>query len=206
MSSDNSKSSGAPYPALLIGGLILMVGGEAIHKYVHIAVLESLDKQGLPIDLGETVATIGVLLILFPLVNTFFIKPLQEAIQERNSNLEKTFQEVEQLRDEMSKMKSDYDSRLIAAEANAREQIQNQIREAQVLRQTLATEATQKADLLLEQARVQIEQEKQSAIIELRGMVVDLTLGATEKLIGENMDDTRNRRLIEDFMSKEVAV
>ncbi len=183
-----------------------MVAGVYIDTNFKPAVLESLKQQGLPISPGETIATIGVLLILFPLVNEFFIKPLQQAIQERNSQLEKTFAEVEQLRDEMTKMKTDYESRLTATEANAREQIQNQIREAQVLRQTLTAEATQKADQLLEQARQQIEQEKQTAILQLRSVVVDLTLGATEKLIGENLDDARNRRLIESFMTTEVAV
>lgn len=206
MSGDNHKSSGAPYPILLVVGVLLMAFGTWFHLNVHVGVLETLEKQGLPIDLGETISVIGVLLILFPLVNQFFITPLASAIQERNLQLEKTFEEVEQLRDEMSKMKTDYESRLTSTEASAREAIQNQIREAQTLRQTLTAEATAKADQLVEQALVQIEQEKQSAIMELRAMVIDLTLGATEKLIGENLDDSRNRRLIEDFMSKEVAV
>ena len=41
---------------------------------------------------------------------------------------------------------------------------------------------------------------------DLRLQVVDLTLAAAEKVIGENMNDERNRRLVTDFIDKvEVA-
>lgn len=181
----------------------MMAGGVFVSKNLHVPFLETLAQQGLPIDLGETVSTIGVLLILFPLVKMFFIVPLQEAIQERNSTLERTFAEVEALRDEMGKMKTDYETRLTATEANAREQIQNQIRDAQALRQTLTAEASARADQLLEQAAAQIEQEKAKAILEMRTVVVDLTLIATEKIIGINLDDAKNRKLIDDFINAE---
>jgi F-type H+-transporting ATPase subunit b len=206
MSNAPQKSAGAPYPVLLIVGLALMVGGMWFSQNIHIVAIDSLTKQGLPIDLGETAATIGVLIILFPLIKMFFIVPLQEAIQDRNSHLEKTFAEVETLRTDMEKMRTDYEARLVETEANAREQIKEQIREAQALRQTLMSEATERADALLEQAQQQIEQEKAKALLEIRSSVVDLTLAATEKLIGENLDDARNRRLVEEFInSVEVA-
>ena len=37
---------------------------------------------------------------------------------------------------------------------------------------------------------------------ELRLEVVNLTLAATEKLLGENMDSDKNRRLVQDFIDK----
>jgi F-type H+-transporting ATPase subunit b len=205
MSNENQKSSGAPTLVLVIGGALFMVVGMWFSKNYHIGFIDDLAKQGLPIDLGETVATIGVLLILFPAIKTFFINPLEEAINGRNHQLEKTFSEVEELRDQMTKMKSDYESRLTASEANAREQIQQQIKEAQTLRATLEANAQAEAERYLEQARQTIDQEKQSAIQELRSTVIDLTLGATEKLIGANMDEARNRSLIESFMTTEVS-
>jgi F-type H+-transporting ATPase subunit b len=200
MTNENPKPSGAPYPALLLIGVVLMVGGTWLSINWHPDFIKTINEKGLPVDPGMTVATIGVLIILFPLVNLFFIKPLASAIGERNGNLERTFAEVEELRDDMTKMKLDYEKRLVQTEANAREQIQNHIKEAQILRQTLTSEAAQRAELMVEQARIQIDQEKKSALLEMRSVVVDMTLGATQKLIGENLDSDRSRKLIDDFI------
>jgi F-type H+-transporting ATPase subunit b len=167
---------------------------------------ETLEGQGIPLDFGKTIGTIGVFLILFPVIKSFFIKPLQDAIQERNSDLERTFTEAENLRTEMERMKSDYDRRLAESEANAREQIQSQIREAQNLRSSLMAEAATRADALVQQATAEIEAEKQKVLVELRTHVVDLALAAAEKVVGENMDSERNRRLVDDYINSVEVV
>jgi F-type H+-transporting ATPase subunit b len=146
-------------------------------------------------------------LILFPVIKFFFLTPLQDAIQERTQSLEATFAEAESLRKEMQTMRSDYEQRLVATEANARDQIQAQIREAQTLRSSLMAEAAQRADELVARAQQEIEAEKQKAITEIRMQVVDLTLLASERVLGENMDNDRNRRLVSEFIDKvEVPV
>jgi len=204
--SNSQKSSGAPPAVLYICGLVLMMAGTWASINVHIAFIEKLNEQGLPVDLGKTVAVIGVFLILFPAIKFFFIAPLAEAMDTRNHQLEDTFAEAENLRTEMKKLRTDYEARLAETEAEARLQIQNQIKEAQSLRQQLMSEAAERADALVRQAQVEIDQEKAHAIATIRTHVVDLTLAAAEKVIGENMDSAKNRRLIAEFIDTvEVA-
>ncbi len=207
--SNEQKSSGSPIVGIIIGA-ILMVGGTYLSlnaKALGVGgIQETLEGQGIPLDFGKTIGTIGVFLILFPVIKSFFIKPLQDAIQERNSDLERTFTEAENLRTEMERMKSDYDRRLAESEANAREQIQSQIREAQNLRSSLMAEAATRADALVQQATAEIEAEKQKVLVELRTHVVDLALAAAEKVVGENMDSERNRRLVDDYINSVEVV
>jgi F-type H+-transporting ATPase subunit b len=204
--SNEQKSTGVPPIVGIIIGAILMVAGTYASvnaKSVGLATIqEPLAEQGILLDLGKTVATIGVFLILFPVIKNFFIQPLNDAINERNNNLERTFTEAENLRAEMEKMRIDYDRRLAKSEASAREQIQSQIREAQNLRTQLMTEASAKADQLVQQAQAEIEAEKAKVLVELRTHVVDLALLAAEKVIGENMDTERNRTMVDDFINK----
>ena len=61
-------------------------------------------------------------------------------------------------------------------------------------------EASAKADELVKKASEEIEAEKSRVMIALRTEVVNLTLTATEKILNENMNDDRNRRLVEDFI------
>ena len=110
-----------------------MSGGYWFSKNVELGFQKSLAEQGLPIDLGMTAAVIGVFIILFPLLKSFYFDPLAEAIQARSSELEKTFAEAENLRAEMTQMRTEYEQRISTTEQEAREQIQAQIREAQTL-------------------------------------------------------------------------
>jgi F-type H+-transporting ATPase subunit b len=135
-------------------------------------------------------------------INALYVKPVKQAIDERNSELIKTFTEAEQLRAEMGKMRSDYEKRLAETEADARTQIQAQIKEAQQLRQSLMSEAAAKADELVKRATQEIEAERARVMTDLRLEVVNLTLSATEKLLGENMDSAKNRRLVEEYIDK----
>lgn len=166
-----------------------------------VAFLNKLDDMGLPINPGITLATIGVLLIVMPAVKYFYITPLKNAIDERNNNLESTFNEVETLRNEMTTMKSDYEKRIASTEAEAREKINAQIKEAQALRQSLMAEAAAKSDALVKQAQEEIASEKAKVLGELRNHVTDLSLTAAEKVVGANMDTATNRKLIADFIA-----
>jgi F-type H+-transporting ATPase subunit b len=202
MSNQEKKTGGVHWLVLVIIGAIIMVAGMYVAVNIKIPFQEGLAKQGIPLDLGRTIATIGVFIILFPVIKSFFLVPLAEAINNRTTELEKTFSEAEELRSEMKSMQSAYEKRLAETEADAREKIQGQIKEAQALRQRLESEAVGRADELLKRAHDEISAERNKVVTELRLEVVNLTLGATEKLLGENMDTDKNRRLINDFVNK----
>lgn len=215
----HTKESGSPIVGLLAGG-VLMVGGfwssiqltnaiDAIHHgepatgpFASVApALLKLEEAGIPLDPGKTLAAIGVFLILFPVIKSFFVTPLKQAIDERNSDLERTFSEAEELRAEMLQLRTNYEKQLERTQAEAREQIQSSIREAQNLRQTLMSEATERADQLVAKAHQEIAAERDRVVAQLRAEVTDLALTAAERVIGANMDTEANRRLVDDFIN-----
>ncbi len=194
------KKSSVSTGAAFVAGVVLMVGGMFLRSKTE-GLKESLEKMGLPIDLGMTVAVIGVFLILFPVIQFFFITPLGDAINDRNNTLEQTFTEAEELRAEMQKMRADYEAQLVRTEADARATIQAEVKKAQELGASLRAEATKRADEMIAKAEQEISAEKARAINDIRVHVVDLSLAAAEKIIGENMTTDRNRKLVEDFIN-----
>jgi F-type H+-transporting ATPase subunit b len=206
MSNTDPKPAKASFIPKLIIGLILGIGGTYLSVENLIPGRDAMAEKGLQLDFGMTIATIGIFLVLFPLIDSFFLVPLRDAIQDRNTNLERTFAEAEELRSEMSRMRSDYEKRLVETEAEARAHIQAQIREAQELRTTLMQEAASKTEALVSQAEADIAAERDRLISDLRGHVVDLALAAAEKVIGENMDSEKNRRMVDEFISRVEAV
>lgn len=185
---------------LFVGAVIMLFGmygsnqGWGTPEFVH--------ELGLPLDLMKTVAVIGVFIILFPVINYFYLSPLVESITTRTQSLEDTFTEAENLREEMREMKSDYERKLTETESSAREQIQAEVKKAQDLRTQIQAEASARADEMLKKAQEEIAAERERALVDMRVHVATLSLLATEKILGENMDNERNRRLVDEFIDK----
>lgn len=202
---NETKKSGLPLPVLFVIGAGMMVGGWYFSKNPPASLANfyhSLEAQGIPLDFGKTISALGVFFMLFGVIRKFYFDPLDEAIDARTNELETTFSEAESLRADMNKMRTDYESRLAQTEAEAREQIQAQVREAQELGKQLRTEAAAQAEEMKRNAIAEIESEREKVMRDLQIRVVNLTLQATEKLLGENVDSEKNRKLVEEFIEK----
>ncbi len=192
----------APLAVMIVVGIAIMFLGMWVYDSKALAGIEKpLEDLGILVNFGKTIATIGVFILLFRVVEFFFIKPLGEAINERTSSLESTFTEAESLRAEMAQLKAGYESRIRETEAAAREEIQAEVKKAQDLRRELEAKAKADADAYLAQAKAEIDQERERAVTELRVNVANLSFQATEKLLRANVDSDRNRQLVEDFLN-----
>src|SRR5260370_21860727 len=88
-------------------------------------------------------------------------------------------------------------ARLDDARKSAQSVIDAATKSAEQLRQELKQKADEEARRSVENARKQIEAERDQAIRSVRSEVADLVVTATEKVIGETLDDRKHRQLIE---------
>jgi len=144
-------------------------------------------------------------LIVFAILWKFFFTPVGAVLDTRRNDIAATYDQLEADKREMSALRTDYEQRLANIEAEAREKIQTAIKEAQATRDQIVTEAQLRSRELVTRAESEAERERQQAMITMRQQIVDLALNAATKVIGENLDDTRNRRLVDDFIAKESA-
>ncbi len=117
---------------------------------------------------------------------------------------------AEQLR-EAEKARADAETRLKDAEAkldDARKTAQTLIeaagKSADQLRQEMKGKAEEEARRIAEAARKEIEAERDRALQSIRGEVADLVVMATEKVIGETLDASKHKQLIDKAIA-EVA-
>jgi len=61
-------------------------------------------------------------------------------------------------------------------------------------------ETRRQADQLLDNAKKEIEQQKQSALMELRKEVADLAVGAAEKIIIQKLDPREHEAVINEYI------
>ncbi len=112
---------------------------------------------------------------------------------------------------EAEKARTDAEARLKEAQAkldDARRTAQGVIdaagKSAEQLHAEIKDKAESEARRIAESARKEIEAERERAIQSVRSEVANLVVAATEKVVGETLDDAKHRRLIDKAIA-EVA-
>jgi len=99
-------------------------------------------------------------------------------------------------------MKEEYESELKQAKDEAKTIIINAEEQAKARREEIIAQAEKEAAYIIEMANKQIEQEKANVEKELKSQVVDLAFLAAEKILTENLDQDKNRHLIDKFLNE----
>lgn len=140
-------------------------------------------------------------LILLWLLNKFLFKPVGGLLEQRQRDISSTYDKLEADRRQMETLKADYEARLAAIEAEGRERINNMVKEAQAIRDQVINDASARSKEMIARAEQEIAREQELAFQTIRQQVVDLAMGAATKVIGDNLDESRQRRLIDEFIS-----
>ena len=156
----------------------------------------------LDINPGMMVWTWAAFIFLLIVLYKTAWKPILSAIDNREKMIQDSIEQAENAKKESEELLEKHKSLI----RNAEEEAQKFIKENKVLaeksRQDLLEQAKAESAKLREKAKMEIEHEKESALQALRSEVVDLTMSATKKLIGDVLDENKHRGIIENYIQK----
>ena len=151
---------------------------------------------------GLIIWTIITFLVVLFVLKKFAWPHLLAALDEREKRISDAIAAAEQARKEAEEILREHQQKLAAAGEEARK-IVAEAREAGAnVRQTIVSQAREEAERMLNQARTSIESEKRAAIAELRRETANLAVQAAGALIDANLDDEKNRGLVDDFIAR----
>jgi len=151
---------------------------------------------------GLIIWTIITFLVVLFVLKKFAWPHLLVALDEREKRISDAIAAAEQARQEAEEVLREHQQKLAAADEEARK-IVAEAREAGAnVRQTIVSQAREEAERMLDQARTSIESEKRAAIAELRRETAHLAVQAAGALIDANLDDEKNRGLVDDFIAR----
>lgn len=142
---------------------------------------------------------VGFILLML-ILNRIMFKPIFGILDQRQADIKATYDQLDDDRKRMEQTRRDYEQRLAGIETEAREKIQAAVKEAQSLRDSLVADAQSQATTIVEQGRNQSERDRQKAFLEMRSQIVTLAVSAAGKVIDENLTDTRQTKLVDDFI------
>jgi len=152
-------------------------------------------------DVGLLFWTLVSFIILYLILRKFAWGPILGAVKEREESIKAALDAADNAKKEMENLKADNEK--ILNEAKTEREIM--LKEAREMKSKLISdaenEAKVKAKTMVEAAKTAIQNEKNSAMNELRNTVVDLSVGIAEKLISEELaDKDKQLKMIEEIL------
>ena len=156
----------------------------------------------LEVNPGLIIWTIVTFIVLLVLLRLTAWKPILGALQKREENIRSSLEQAEKARDDAERILQENKKNL----AQAEEQVQKVLKEgramAEKMRQDLIVRANDESKRMIDNAKEQIEREKQDALKELRKEVASLAIQAASKILDENLDENKQKKIIDTFIDE----
>lgn len=174
-----------------------------VHLFLNFILLYSGGEKGglLDINPGLIFWTIVTFILLLLLLKKVAWKPMLEALKQREDTIRDALEKSQQAKVEAEKILEENKKNLALAEEQTKKIIEEGREFSNKLKADILERANQDAKKILDQAKLEIERKKEEALGELKEVVADLTIQATEKLIDESLDKKKHRQLVNKFIS-----
>lgn len=131
-------------------------------------------------------------------------KPILNLLDERREKIEKEFDSIDRGHEENARIRAGYEQQLRTIDQQARAKLQEAVGEGQQVAGEIKEAARKEARELIDRARDEIDREKDKAEVALKEDMVEMALGAAEKVIRSRLDEPTHRRLVAEAIDEMV--
>jgi F-type H+-transporting ATPase subunit b len=146
---------------------------------------------------GTVIVELVTFLIMLAILARYVYPEVVKVAEARQRAIAEQLKEAEQARTEAEQRLKEAEAKLNDARKTAQSVIDAATKSGEQLRQELKQKAEEESKRTIEAARKEIEAERERAVQSVRSEVANLVVAATEKVIGETLDDDKHRQLIE---------
>lgn len=163
-----------------------------------------MDKavEALGLNLPQLIAQVVNFFILLFILRLVAYKPILKMLDERKQKIAEGLNAAEIARAEAASAQANIQAQLDTARKEGQEIVANAQGIATRIQADAREQSSKDRDLALERARVEIQQERDRAIADLRGEFADITVKAAEKVINQTLDRQSHQRVIDETLAE----
>jgi F-type H+-transporting ATPase subunit b len=136
-------------------------------------------------------------LVMFGLLTVLMWKPARKRLDEREAMLKKQVEDAEAAAAQLEKVGEEREKIL----AEARKEAEKIVAQAYERVEAIKKDASEDAKATMQKAQQDAKEEEMRLLKGVRDQVAMLAMAATQKLVGEALDEKRQRALIDEFFS-----
>ncbi len=157
-------------------------------------------------DIGTIFWMLLMFIIVLVILRKFAWKPILNALRNREQSIEESLRSAEKAKKEMEKLQADNEKIL----AEARKERDKMLKETKKNSERILNEAKNKAGdeskKIIQTARIQIENEKNAAIADIRDQVAELSVDIAEKILKEKLKDDKAQQELMEKLLKDIKM
>lgn len=158
------------------------------------------DASLFDINTGLSAWTLLVFGILVFVLGKYAWGPILGAVEAREQGIQSSLDKAAELNEEAAKLLAAHKEQLADARRQANELINQGKAAGETVRKDIEEKARAEGLAMVERARAEIERERDAALDTLRKESVELALAAATHLMRENLDQDKDRQLVERYL------
>ena len=151
---------------------------------------------------GIILATVVNFLILFFGLKYFFFEKVKLIVEARENEIANKLDSADEELEKARTLAINNERELQRAREEGKAITERHKKKAEKVYDEIVEEAKTEAGLIIERAKIEIEREKEKAEYLLKKEAIDLALDLSRKVIEKNIDEEKNRQLIDEFISE----
>ncbi len=157
--------------------------------------------DALGINLGFFIAQLVNFGIIFLLLAKLVWPRVLKMLDERSERIAKGLEDARAAEEARANAERERDKILAQARAEAQKVLEEARQRGEEQLKQMLREAQAEAEKVREQARAQAEEERNRILAEARDDIVALALAAAERLVGETLDEKRQKAILKRFFA-----
>ena len=154
----------------------------------------------LDLDPGMMIWTWITFFIVLGLLSKLALKPMLNAINNREDQIRGDIDNAKKQRDEAEELLNQHKTLMSNAESEAQKIVKENQQLAEKTKQSMIDEARKESEKIIENAKKEIDRQKENALSSLRAEVADLAIGAAEKIIIQKLDKKEHDNVISEYI------
>jgi F-type H+-transporting ATPase subunit b len=157
--------------------------------------------EALGLNLGYLLVQIFNFAIVFVVLRAWIVKPIIGLLEKRRAAIAQGLEDARIAAEARANAEKEAREIIASAQAEAQQKVREAADRAELAAREVQARADAEAAKIREDARLELAQERDRTLTDVRGQIAALSMAATQRLIGEALDEKRQHALIEEFFS-----
>lgn len=149
-----------------------------------------------------TLAQLASFLVMAILVMLFVYKPLKKKMDARKQHVIDTVKNAENKLQDANNTQKQADKNIADSKQKANEIIESAREAATKESEIIMSEANEKIEQKMNQAAIDLENEKKAMQKEIHNTIIENSLDASKEILGRELNEKDNDKLVDGFLSK----
>jgi len=161
--------------------------------------MDALNSLGL--NFGMLLVQIFGFFLMMIVLRAWVYTPLMGMLDKRRTTINQGIEDARVAAEAREHAEEEAKKIIDEAQGKASEIVRDATQRAEQMAREIKASAEKDAGQARQEALSQVESERETLLADVRGQVAALAMAATQKLIGESLDEKRQRALIDEFFS-----